>query len=63
MPARVRRRVGEADIHPSKGEMSFDVVEWLEGERQEHEKRMQELGCSYKTTEKPRERPLKKRRE
>jgi hypothetical protein len=60
MPARVRRRVAEADVHGSKGEMSFDVVEWLEGERQEHERRMQELGCSRKTTEEPRGRVPKK---
>jgi hypothetical protein len=32
-------------------EMSFDVVEWLEGERLEHERRMQELGYPFKLTE------------
>jgi len=30
-------------------EMSLDVAEWLEGERLEHERKMQELGYPYKS--------------
>jgi len=57
MPARIRKRSDKADINRSKGmgsvEMSFDVVEWLEGERLEHERRMQELGSLCKSAEEP----------
>jgi hypothetical protein len=59
MPARIRKRSNETDINRSKGmgsvEMSFDVAEWLEGERLEHERRMQELGSPCKSTEEPSE--------
>jgi hypothetical protein len=55
MPAGNRKRSNKADIHRSKdmgsAGMNFDVVEWLEGERLEHDRRMQELGCPYKSTE------------
>lgn len=30
----------------------FEVLEWLESERMEHERRMQELGCSLLSTRK-----------
>jgi len=30
----------------------FEVLEWLESERMEHERRMQELGCSFFSTRK-----------
>jgi hypothetical protein len=32
--------------------MSFDVVEWLESERVEHERRMQQIGCFDNSTKK-----------
>lgn len=55
MPARIRKRSNKADISQSKGmgseEMSLDVAEWLEGERLEYERRMQELGYHCKSTE------------
>jgi hypothetical protein len=66
MPARANKQADETDITPSKGmdsaEMSFDVAEWLEGERLEHERRMQELGCSCTSTEKLPERPRSRKR-
>jgi len=34
-------------------EMSLDVAEWLDGERLEHERKMQELGYPYKSAEEP----------
>lgn len=56
MPTRIRKRSNGADISRSANidstEMDFDVLEWLEGERLEHERRMQELGCPCKSTEK-----------
>jgi hypothetical protein len=65
MPTRIRKRSDEADISRSGGvgsvEMSFDVVEWLDGERLEHERRMQELGCPCKSTEGLSEFPDKQR--
>lgn len=33
-------------------EMNPDVLEWLESERIEHERRMQELGCHFKSARK-----------
>jgi hypothetical protein len=32
--------------------MNPDVLEWLESERIEHERRMQELGCHFKSARK-----------
>jgi hypothetical protein len=56
MPTRMRKPSKEADIDRSADtdseEMSFDVLEWLESERLEHERRMQQLGCPSKSTEK-----------
>lgn len=55
MPTEIRKRSNEADVkrYPDIDpvEMSFDVLEWLEGERLEHEKRMRELGCPYESEE------------
>jgi hypothetical protein len=46
MSANIRKRSNGADINRSADmdsvEMDFDVLEWLEGERLEHERRMQE---------------------
>jgi hypothetical protein len=48
MPTEIRKRSNEADVkrYPDMDpvEMSFDVLEWLEGERLEHEKRMRSYG-------------------
>lgn len=55
MSTRIRNRPSKVhtdqpeDIDSDK--MSFDVVEWLEGERLEHERRMQELGYSSESKE------------
>ena len=57
MPARIRKRSNKADVNRPKGmgsvEMSLDVAEWLDGERLEHERKMQELGHPYKSAGKP----------
>jgi len=56
MSANIRKRSNGANINRSgdmdSGEMDFDVLEWLEGERLEYERRMQELGCPCRSTEK-----------
>jgi len=43
-------------------EMSLDVAEWLDGERLEHERKMQELGYPYESAEEPPEPPNKQHR-
>lgn len=48
MPIDRRRKDKKGIASPQRadmGEVDFDVMEWLEGERLEHERRMQELGC------------------
>jgi len=66
MPARIRKRSNKADVNRPKGmvsvEMSLDVAEWLDGERLEHERKMQELGYPYKSAEEPPEPPNKQHR-
>jgi hypothetical protein len=55
MPTKVCSQPKEADIIRSAAttsvEMSFDILEWLESERLEHEKRMQGLGCGSELRE------------
>jgi hypothetical protein len=67
MPNKISKRASKANVDKHKdmnpAEMSFDVAEWLEGERAEHERRMQQLGCFQETTEESREDHLKSRRE
>jgi len=56
MPTKVCRQPKKADVIRSADtrsvEMSFDVLEWLESERVEHEKRIQGLGCASESREK-----------
>jgi hypothetical protein len=56
MPTDGCSRPKKSDINRSaettQVEMSFDVLEWLESERLEHEKRMQGLGCASESREK-----------
>ena len=67
MPTRISKRTDETNVNQPKdmnlAEMNFDVSEWLESERVEHERRMQQLGCFCDTTEETRENRLKNRRE
>jgi hypothetical protein len=48
MSTRIRNKSSKTHADQPKGidsaKMNFDVVEWLEGERLEHERKMQELG-------------------
>ncbi|MGD0979536.1 MAG: hypothetical protein ABR962_10405 [Candidatus Bathyarchaeia archaeon] len=56
MPTKVCSQPKKADTIQSADttpmEMSFDILEWLESERLEHEKRMQWLGCASELVEK-----------
>ena len=68
MSTRVPKRLNKANINRSEdfgsAEMSFDVVEWLDGERLEHERRMQELGYPCESKEefsKPSERQSRRK--
>lgn len=60
----MRNQSNDGDINRPESidstEMSFDVTEWFESERREHERRMQKLGCLCMTTEKIAEPTLKK---
>lgn len=62
MPTRISKRADETNINQPK-DMNFDVSEWLESERVEHERRMQQLGCFCDTIEETRQNRLKNRRE
>ncbi len=51
MPKPVKKQSGDespssGNCRPMAADFSFEVEEWLESERLEHEKRMQGLGCS-----------------
>jgi hypothetical protein len=56
MPTKVCSQPKEANSIRSANttpvEMSFDILEWLESERLEHEKRIQGLGCASELREK-----------
>jgi hypothetical protein len=56
MPTKVCSQPKKADINRSADttpvEMSFDILEWLESESLEHEKRMQGLGYASESREK-----------
>lgn len=49
---RARRKNSGQSAQINATELSFDVQEWLEGERIEHERRMLELGFPPDSTEK-----------
>jgi len=51
MPNNVHRRSEGTNMSLSaeanSEEISLEVLEWLEHERMEHERRMQQLGCPF----------------
>jgi hypothetical protein len=68
MSTRIRKRPTRAEINTSAdagpAEMDFEVTEWLESERLEHERRMQQIGCPCKSPKKvpePRDKQRKMR--
>jgi hypothetical protein len=66
MSTRIRNKSSKAHTDESKdissAKMSLEIVEWLEGERLEHERKMQELGYLCESKEKLSEPPDKQHR-